>query len=124
MATLVSAIILFVAALVTATPVIPPPGFTEVEQTTITGLLEKHKLSDIIKILLYVEERRFIKPPPRHHSEEIKPDGKEQMTTPRPIPEEEIEATPDEARKDDAVYPDRYRLNEFFDEEPWRHTRE
>ncbi|KAL5109861.1 hypothetical protein TcWFU_001859 [Taenia crassiceps] len=65
--------LLFVAALAIAVPMgQPPPGFTTMEQKMITGLLEKHKLRDIIRVILMVEERRLVKQPTASTTEAAK----------------------------------------------------
>ncbi|VDM17749.1 unnamed protein product [Hydatigera taeniaeformis] len=56
--------LLSIAAIVLAVPMSQPPSeFTIMEQRVITGLLEKHKLRDIIRIMLVIEEKRLVKQP-------------------------------------------------------------
>ena len=51
----------FVVALAVAAPVaddLPPPDFTSMERATINGILEKHTLPDVIKLLFNIEAER------------------------------------------------------------------
>ncbi|VDL63251.1 unnamed protein product [Hymenolepis diminuta] len=38
-----------------------PPGFTEVERTVISGILEKHELKDVSKEMSMIEQRKYSK---------------------------------------------------------------
>ncbi|EUB61993.1 hypothetical protein EGR_03266 [Echinococcus granulosus] len=115
-----SCVFLFVAALANSTPMSPPhPGFTEVEQRMITGLLEKHELRDIIRVMLMVEERRFVKEP-------TAPPSKVRETTimgsvPRPglpISKDYELAMP----KKEVTTPPPFPRRRFYDEDVWQQT--
>ncbi|KAL5966147.1 hypothetical protein TSMEX_006162 [Taenia solium] len=117
------AFLLFVAALAVAVPMSPPPpGFTTMEQKMITALLEKHKLRDIIRVILMVEERRLVKesttPAPKAAETEI------MVSVPRPgLPISEGQGLMNMAiAKKEATAPPTIPRRRFYDEDIWRQT--
>ncbi|KAM7536928.1 hypothetical protein Aperf_G00000061549 [Anoplocephala perfoliata] len=56
-------------------PLPPPPAFTEIEQTVISGLLEKHRLRDIIRVLFKIEQNKYSKPQSHHHHQQQQRQG-------------------------------------------------
>ncbi len=59
----------------------PPPGLTEVERSTISALLERHQLKDLIRVMMHVEGKRFAKLPPKTQTTD---ESAVSTTTPKP----------------------------------------
>lgn len=118
-------LVAFVAAVAVASPITQPPippDFTEVEKTTITGLLEKHKLRDIIKVLFMLEKRRFTKepttrPPRRMEALQMGSLHKPELS----IFDDSSFSKMKTVDANEGTQPPAIPFHDFYDEEPWRH---
>lgn len=86
----------------------------------ITGLLEKHKLRDIIRVILMVEERRLVKEPTTPTSTTVQTEMMESVPRPGFPISKGYEMTNMGMTGQGATMPPIIPRRRFYDEDVWR----